>query len=58
MYVWSNRNRGRGAWPGKENGVKYIVEAQKQEKQDKGPAPHKLTLCGKCTEDPRFCIEF
>ncbi len=39
--------------------MKFIIEPQKEEQQDKyqGPAPHKLTLCGLCKEDPRFCIE-
>ena len=37
--------------------MKFIVEPQKEERQDKGPPPHPHTLCGKCSEDPDFCYE-
>jgi hypothetical protein len=34
--------------------VKYIVEPQKDEKQEKGCDKYK-TMCALCSEDPRFC---
>ena len=36
--------------------VKFIVEAQKEEKQDKqGGCSKYTTMCADCGEDPRFC---
>ena len=34
--------------------MKFIVEAQKEEKQDKG-GPKYTTMCWLCSEDPRAC---
>jgi len=36
--------------------VKFIVEPQKQEKQEMPPP--RITLCAKCSENPIFCNEF
>ncbi len=36
--------------------MKFIVEAQKEEKQDKqGGCNNYTTMCADCGEDPRFC---
>ncbi len=36
--------------------MKYIVEPEKETRQDKGHPPFH-TLCAQCSEDPRFCGE-
>ena len=38
--------------------MKFIVEAQKEEKQNykQGGCMKAHTLCGLCSEDPRFCV--
>ena len=35
--------------------MKFIVQAQKEEKQDKWHCPLNHTMCALCSEDPRFC---
>ena len=35
--------------------MKFIVEAQKEEQQDKGRCSKFITMCALCSEDPRFC---
>lgn len=36
--------------------MKFIIEPQKEEKQEMPGG--KITLCAKCSENPRFCDEF
>lgn len=38
----------------KETHMKFVVEPQKEERQEKAPGQH--TRCALCSEDPRFCI--
>lgn len=35
--------------------MKFIVEPQKEEKQEKRPCGKFITMCALCSEDPRFC---
>ncbi len=35
--------------------MKFIVEAQKENKQDKGGCSKYTTMCWLCSEDPRAC---
>ncbi len=38
--------------------MKFIVEAQKEQKQDKWHCPLAHTMCVLCSEDPRFCDDW
>jgi hypothetical protein len=35
--------------------MKYIVESQKQDKQEKNGPGHYVTMCVLCSEHPRYC---
>ncbi len=36
--------------------MKFVVEPQKDETQDKRPCILAHTMCALCSEDPRFCV--
>jgi hypothetical protein len=38
-----------------ELAVKFIVDPQKDERQERGCKPLYHTMCAQCSEDPRFC---
>ena len=69
MYITSScADADSGTWPARiqfdagslsrpfrRQPMKFIVEAQKEEKQDKWHCPLNHTMCALCSEDPRFC---